>query len=293
MHIFVTGATGWVGKSVVDDLLAHGHHVVGLSRSEEKGKVLRAKGVEVVYATLDDLDALRNAVKTADAVIHLAFDHDFSRMAENAAQDKRAIEAMGEALLGTDKLLLVTSGMAMISPGRPVTETDVPPAGPAPRQSEESVRALAAKGVRAASVRLAGSVHGVGDTNGLISRLIDVARRTAVSAYIGEGKNRWAGVHVSDAGPVYRLALETGVTELVYHAVDEEGVTLRDLAEVIGRKYGLPVESRGADHFGEFAMFAGVDMPASSAQTREVLNWHPTGPDLLSDLAKPDYYPGN
>jgi nucleoside-diphosphate-sugar epimerase len=293
MRVFVTGATGWVGTVVVGELLGQGHQVLGLARSEEKGKALEAKGAEVLHGTLDDLDTLRAAATQADAVIHLAFNHDFSRFAENAAQDRRAIEALGDALEGWDKPLLVTSGMALLAPGRLATEADGPPSDPSfPRRSEHAARALAERGVRAAVVRLSPSVHGFGETHGFVPILIDMAREKGVSAYIGDGRNRWPAVHVSDAGRLYRLALENGVTETAYHAAAEEGIAFRDIAEAIGRKLGLPVEPRDRGHFGWFADFAGADMPASSVRTREVLGWRPAGPDLLADIARPDYYSG-
>lgn len=290
MHVFVTGATGWVGSAVVDDLIGAGHQVTGLSRSEDKAKALAAAGAAVLRGTLDDLDVLRSAASAADAVIHTAFNHDFSKFAENAEQDRRAIEALGSALVGSNRPLLVTSGVALLAPGRVATEEDAPPSDPSwPRKSETMAIALAARGVRAASVRLAPAVHGVGD-HGFIPILIAIAREKGVSAYIGEGVNRWPGVHRRDAARLYRLALKQGATAPAYHATADEGVPFKAIAEVIGHRLGLPVESRDPGHFGWFARFAGADMPASSARTRSLLGWQPTGPDLLTDLNQPGYY---
>jgi len=290
MHVFVTGATGWVGSAVVEDLIGAGHRVTGLARSADKAAALAATGAEVLHGTLDDLDLLRDGASAADATIHTAFNHDFSKFADNAAQDQRAIETLGAALEGSDRPLLVTSGLALLAPGRLATEADAPPSDPSwPRKSEPAALALATRGVRAASVRLAPSVHGVGD-HGFIPILIRLARETGVAAYIGEGLNRWPGVHRVDAARLYRLALEQGVTEAAYHAVADEGVAFRDIAAVIGRRLGIPVESRGPEHFGWFAAFAGADMPASSAHTQSLLGWTPTGPDLLSDIDQAGYY---
>jgi nucleoside-diphosphate-sugar epimerase len=291
MRIFITGATGWVGSAVVDDLVAAGHQVTGLARSGEKAALLGAAGAEVLRGTLDDLDMLRSAASAADAVIHTAFNHDFSRFAENAEQDRRAIETLGSALEGSDRPLLVTSGVALLAPGRHATEADVLQPDPSfPRRSEFAANALAERGVRVATIRLAPSVHGIGD-HGFIPMLVALARETGVAAYIGEGLNRWPGVHQLDAARLYRLVLEQGVTEPAYHAIADEGVPFRDIAEMIGRRLGLPAGSRDADHFGWFARFAGLDMPASSERTRSLLGWNPTGPDLLTDLDQPGYHP--
>lgn len=293
MRIFVTGATGWVGSAVVDELIGHGHQVLGLSRSAEKGAALAAKGAQVLTGTLDDLDALRAAAREADATIHLAFNHEFARFAENAAQDRRAIETFGEAMAGSGKRLIVTSGVAMIAAGRVATEADAPSTDPAlPRRSEQAARALADRGVRATTIRLAPSVHGVGETHGFVPMLIDLARAKGVSAYIGDGANRWPAVHVADAAHLYRLALEADVTEPALHAIAEEGIAFRIIAEAIGCKLGLPVEPRGADHFGWFAAFAGADIPASSTTTSAALGWRPTGPGLIADIDDPGYYAG-
>ena len=286
MHIFVTGATGWVGSAVVDDLLNAGHRVTGLARSMEKAERLAATGADVLLGTLEDLDILREATAAADAVIHTAFNHDFSKFLENAAGDQRVIAALGDALEGSDRPLLVTSGLSGLPRG--ATEADLPnPA--APRKSETAARALAARGIRAATVRLAPSVHGIGD-HGFVPMLADLARRTGVSAYIEEGENCWSGVHRLDAARLYRLALEKGGTEAAYHAVADEAVPFRQIAAVIGRRLGLPVEARPREHFGWFAMMAGADMAASSQRTRALLNWQPSGPGLLEEIDQPAYY---
>jgi nucleoside-diphosphate-sugar epimerase len=288
MRVFVTGATGWVGSAVVDELISAGYQVTGLARSEEKAAALATSGAQVLRATLDDLDALRSAASSADAVIHTAFNHNFSKFLESAAQDQRVIETLGSALQGSDRPLLVTSGLSGLPRG--ATEADIPnPASP--RKSEAAARGLAERGVRAVTVRLAPSVHGLGD-HGFIPIVIRTAREKGVSAYLGEGLNCWSGVHRADAARVYRLALEKGVTERVYHAVADESVPFRKIAEVIGRQLSLPVEPRERDHFGWFANMAGAEMSVSSERTRALLDWRPTGPDLLNDIAQPGYYAG-
>ena len=290
MRVFVTGATGWVGSAVVRELIGAGHQVTGLARSETKAAALAETGATLRLGTLDDLDLLRDAAASADAVIHTAFNHDFSRMAENVEQDARAITVLGGALAGSSKVLLVTTGLAMLAPGRVATEADLP-APDYPRKSEAAAQALAQRGVRAATIRLAPTVHGLGD-HGFIAILIGLARQTGVSAYPGQGLNRWPGVYRQDAARLYLLALEHGATEAVYHAVGDEGVAFKDIAAAIGRGLGLPVESRGPEHFGWFADFAAADMPASSARTRAWTGWAPTGPGLLADLDQPGYYTG-
>ena len=288
MNVFITGATGWVGSVVVEDLIAAGHQVTGVARSDEKAKALAATGAQVIRADLDDLDVLHRAASVADAVIHTAFNHDFSKFAENAAQDQRVIETLGSALEGSNRRLLVTSGLAGIKSSGLATEADLP--NPAfLRKSEATARALAERGVHAATVRLAPSVHGLGDY-GFIPLLVRIARETGVSAYIDEGLNRWPGVYRQDAGRVYRLALEQAFLEPVYHAVADEGVPFKKIAEVIGRQLNLPVEAREQTHFGWFANFAGANMAASSEHTRKLLQWNPTGPDLLTDIDQPGYY---
>lgn len=288
MHVFVTGATGWVGSAVVQELLGAGHRVTGLVRSEDKAEALRATGAAPVLGTLDDHAVLRQAAARADAVIHTAFNHDFSTFDENAAQDRRVIETLGAALDGSDRPLLVTSGLLGVPRG--ATEADSPePVGP--RQSEAAARSLAERGMRVATVRLPPSVHGLGD-HGFIPLLVRLARETGVSAYMEDGRNCWSGVHRFDAATVYRLALEQGGTEPVYHAVADGAVPFKEIAQVIGRRLGLPVAPKGREHFGWFAMMAGAEMAVSSARTRAILGWNPTGPDLLSDIDQPGYYVG-
>ncbi|UVM64053.1 SDR family oxidoreductase [Pseudomonas sp. B21-010] len=286
MHVFVTGATGWVGSAVVQELIGAGYQVTGLARSDDKVAALAATGAKVVRGTLDDLDVLYQAASTADAVIHTAFNHDFSRFAENAEQDRHVIEVLGSALQGTERPLLVTSGLLGLTQG--ASELEVPsPASP--RKSETAARTLVERGVRCATVRLAPSVHGLGD-HGFVPILIRLARETGVSAYLGDGVHCWSGVHRLDAARVYRLALEQGVTQSVYHAVTDEAVPFKDIAQAIGRGLGLPVESREREHFGWFAHMAGANMAVSSAYTRALLGWTPSGPSLLADLEQPGYY---
>ncbi|UZE21440.1 SDR family oxidoreductase [Pseudomonas sp. B21-056] len=288
MHVFVTGATGWVGSAVVQELIEAGHQVTGLARSDDKAAVLAATGAKVVRATLEDLDILHRTACAADAVIHTAFNHDFSRFAENAEQDRRVIETLGGALEGSDRPLLVTAGLLGLTRGASELEVASPAS---PRKSEVAARALIERGVRAATVRLAPSVHGLGD-HGFIPILIRLAREKGVSAYPREGNHCWAGVHRLDAARVYRLALEQGVTQAVYHAVADESVSFQAIAKAIGRGLGLPVGFREREHFGWFAHMASADMAASSAYTRALLGWTPNGPSLLDDLEQPGYYVG-
>ena len=295
MRVFVTGATGFIGSAVVRELLAAGHQVLGLARSDAGASALLAAGAQVHRGDIEDLDSLRRGVGLADGVIHTAFNHDFSKFAANCAADGKAIEAMGTALAGSERPLIVTTGTALIAPGLLATEGMPHPARTEayPRVSEEVVMAVGATGVRACAVRLPPSVHGGGD-HGFVPLLIDIARAKGVSAYVGDGLNRWPAVHRLDAACLFRLALERGAKATSYHGVAEEGVRFKDIAAVIGRHLGLPVVSKSpdeaADHFGWFAGFASLDAPASSQRTREQLGWVPTGPGLMEDLDGPGYF---
>lgn len=295
MRVFMTGATGFVGSAVVPELLAVGHKVLGLARSDASAAALERAGVEVHRGSLEDVDSLRRGAEAADAVMHLGFIHDFTKFVENCETDRRAIETFADALAGTDKPLIVTSGTGMIQRDSGyAVETDMAdPDGPTPRKASE-LAALEAgrRGVDVRIVRLP-QVHGPND-HGFTRILIDVTREKGVAAYTGDGANVWPAVHRLDAGLLYRLVLDKGKAGTNYHCVGEKGVPARDIVGVISRKLNLPLISiepeQAAEHFGWFAHFAGMNNPSSSELTREWLGWQPTHPGLLEDLENENYF---
>jgi nucleoside-diphosphate-sugar epimerase len=292
MRIFVTGATGNIGSRVVKELITAGHQVIGLCRSDDKAPALAAAGAEVYRGSIADPDSLKEGAARSDGVIHLAFNHDFSRFVQNCEDDRRVIEALGSVLAGSDRPLIVTSGtpIANTVPGEPAKE-DNPVVGSDthPRAaSEEAAAAVAAEGVNVSVVRLP-QVHDP-VTQGLITPMIAMYREKGMCAYIGDGLHRWPSAHVIDVARLYKLAIERAEPNAKYHAVAEEGVPMRDIAEAIGRRLNLPVKSIAPEEaqafFGWLAVFAGLDMPASSTQTRKILGWEPTGPGLIFDLER-------
>jgi nucleoside-diphosphate-sugar epimerase len=287
MRVFLTGATGFIGSHIIPELLGAGHQVLGLTRSEAGAQSLTAAGAEAHHGDLTDLDSLSRGAAAADAVIHCAFQHDFSQFMENCQIDERAIRALGKSLAGSDRPLIVSSGVGPWSPGRPLTEdVDPPTDSPLPRVSEQAAMAQIPEGVSAAAVRLP-QVHDR-VKQGLVTMLIAMAREKGVSAYVGDGTTRWAAAHIQDVARLYRLALEKHQTGAKYHAVGEEGVSQRDIAEAIGRGLKIPVVSlapeQAGGYFGFFAAFAALDNPASSVLTQERLGWRPTGASLIDDL---------
>jgi len=296
VRVFVTGATGFVGSAVVRELLDAGHRVVGLARSETAAVSLKNIGAEIHQGSLEDLDSLRAGAAAADGVIHTAFIHDFSKFKDNCETDRRVIDALGSPLAGSQRQLLITSGTAVAARGKLTIETDIVSSKTTqnPRAaSEEAAAMLVERGVRASVVRLPPSVHGEGD-HGFIPHVITLASRKGVSAFIGEGFNRWPAVHRFDAARLYRLALEKGTEATRYHANAEEGVPFKNIAEVIGRRLSVPVVSlskaEAHEHFGWFEHFAAIDNPTSSQHTRELLGWLPQHPGLLHDIDQPSYY---
>jgi len=289
MRVFVTGATGFIGTAIVKELINAGHQVLGLARSDASAQKLAEAGAEVLRGDLEDLDSLQTGAAGADGVIHAGFIHDFTRFKEVCEVDRKAIETMGEVLAGSDRPLIVTSGTALVSPGKLATEDIIPPLNPAwPRASEQAADAVCGLGVRAAVVRLSPSVHGDDDKHGFVPILVNTARQKGFSAYIGDGLNRWNAVHRLDAAHLFRLALENAEPRARYHAAAEEAITVRSIAEAIGRQLNIPVRSiapeAAAEHFSWFSQMAAIDCPASSKLTQERLNWRPTHSTLLSDI---------
>jgi nucleoside-diphosphate-sugar epimerase len=294
MRIFLTGATGFIGSAIVPELLKAGHHVIGMARSDEGARALAAAGVESHRATLENLSSIRSGTNTADAVIHTAFDHDFSRFAENCEKDRRVIGALGEALKGSDRPLLITSGTGMggTHDGTPAREDVFDDSHPNPRiASERAANALLEAGVNVSVMRLP-QVHNT-EKQGLVTPLLAIFREKGVAAYIGEGRNRWPAAHRDDVALLYRLAIEHKKPGARYHAVAEQGIDARSISETLSR--GLKIKAisispdKAHEHFGWLALFANMDMPASSAQTQAMLGWHPKGPGLIADLEAMTY----
>ena len=296
MRIFVTGATGWIGSAVVPELLNAGHQVVGLARSDTSAGRLGALGAEAWRGDLDDPDSLRAGAAAADGVVHLGYNHDFSRMAAAAQTDLAAINALGAALTGTDRPFVIASGVLGLTSGRVATEQDEPDPGVHPRIAGVlAALSFATSGVRSSSVRFAPTVHGPGD-HGFMAVLVGIARETGLSGYVGDGANRWPAVHRLDAANLVRRAVDNAPAGAALHATAEEGVPTRAIAEAIGRGLDLPVVSvpadQATDHFGWIARFFGVDAPASSSATQQLLGWHPTQPGLIADLDAGHYFTG-
>jgi nucleoside-diphosphate-sugar epimerase len=291
MRIFVTGATGFVGSAVVRELRDAGHRVLGLARSDAAAALLAAEGADVHRGDLDDLDSLRRGAAAADGVIHTAFNHDFSKFRDTCEADRRVIAALADALAGSERPLVVTSGLGILPQGVTATEDTAPASGTSahPRKASEDAANAAACGARTMIVRLPPSVHGAGD-HGFVPILIRIARETGVSGYLGEGLNRWPAVHRVDVARVFRLAVEAGEAGARFHAVAETGIPFRDIAALIGNRLGVPVKNVASDHFGWFASFAAMDVPATATRTQERLGWRPEQPGLLDDLDHAGYF---
>ncbi len=290
MHVFVTGATGWIGSAIVDELLDAGHEVTGLARSDASAATLERKGARVRRGDLDDLGGIRAGADEADGVIHLANKHDWGNLAMSNRTERAAVETIAGALTGTGRPFVLASALSGLAKGRPATEADPSPAfGPDSMRggSENLALEYAEKGMRVISARFAPSVHGVGD-HGFLSSIVAAARKHGVSAYIGEGTASWAAVHRTDAARLVRLGLEGAPTGSLLHVVDEEAITTREIAEAVGRTLGVPVTSvapeDAGEHFGFVGRFFALDMSASSTRTRELLNWAPFGPSLVEDI---------
>lgn len=296
MRVFVTGATGFIGSAIVRELIAARHQVLGLARSDASAASLAAAGAEAHRGALDDLDSLQHGAAAADGVIHTAFRHDFSDYAGAGETDRRAVEAMGTALAGSNRPFVITSGITVLTPGILAKEDDIPDPASASAiriPSEEVMMALASRSVRTSVVRLPTSVHGDGD-HAFVPALIDIARKKGVSAYVGDGSNRWPAVHRLDAARLFRLALEKAPAGSRLHGVGDEGVSVREIAGVIGQRLNLPVvaisDEEANDHFGWLAQFISIDAPASSALTQKRLGWRPVQPALIADLDREQYF---
>jgi nucleoside-diphosphate-sugar epimerase len=296
MRVFVTGASGFIGSAVVADLIDAGHDVLGLARSDASAAAIEAAGAEVQRGSLEDRDSLQAGAAAADGVIHTAYIHDFSQMQMAAQTELRAVDALGAALAGSGRPLVITTGTALVNPGQVATEEDSggPAASAHPRAAvEQAAMALVARDVRLSIVRPAPSVHGEND-HGFVPILIEIARSRGRSAYIGDGSNRWPAVHRLDAARLYRLALENGSAGSVFHAIADEGIPTREIAELFGRHLSVPVVSispeQAGEHFGWIGAFFGLDAPASSALTQQRLGWKPTHPGLIDDLERGHYF---